>query len=131
MSYTWLALAAVVFALALDLFVLRTRLVRRRVFWVAYLIIFVFQLISNGVLTYRHVVRYDHAAILGLRIAGAPVEDIAFGFSLVLQTLCWWAWWGRRVTSRGYRARAARQKAGPATASRRASGPDTRRSSTW
>jgi len=123
MSYTWLALAAVVFALALDLFVLRTRLVRRRVFWMAYLIIFVFQLISNGLLTYRHVVRYDHGAILGLRIAGAPVEDLAFGFSLVLQTLCWWAWWGQR-------ARAARQNAGPATASRRASGTETRRSST-
>ena len=39
--------------------VLRTRLVRRRVFWVAYAIIIVFQLISNGMLTYRHVVRYD------------------------------------------------------------------------
>jgi lycopene cyclase domain-containing protein len=124
LSYTWLALAAVVFALALDLFVLGTRLVLRRVFWVAYLVIFVFQLISNGVLTYRHVVRYDRGAILGLRLAGAPVEDIAFGFSLVLQTLCWWAWWGQRL-------RAARQKAGPATASRRESGTETRRSSTW
>ncbi len=133
MSYTWLALAGVAFALALDLLVLRTRLVCRRAFWVAYLIIIVFQLISNGVLTYRNVVRYDSGAILGLRIAGAPVEDLAFGFSLVLQTLGWWAFWGqrgRRMPSRGYRARAARQNAGTATASRRESATETRRSST-
>jgi lycopene cyclase domain-containing protein len=109
-SYTWLALAAIVFALALDLLVLRTRLVLRRVFWVAYAIIFVFQLVSNGVLTYRHVVRYDRGAILGLRIAGAPVEDIAFGFSLVLQTLCWWAWWGRRLGSRAEHAEMAAER---------------------
>ncbi len=123
MTYTWLALIAVAFAVSLDLLILRTRLVRRRVFWVAYLIILVFQLITNGVLTYRNVVRYNPAAILGLRIAGAPVEDLAFGFSLVLQTLAWWAFWGQR-------ARAARQNAGPATARRRDSLTETRRSST-
>jgi lycopene cyclase domain-containing protein len=95
-SYTWLALAGLAFALVLDLVVLRTRLVRRRAFWVAYAIIIVFQLISNGVLTYRHVVRYDPGSILGLRIAGAPIEDLFFGFSLVLQTLAWWVWRGRR-----------------------------------
>lgn len=106
MSYTWLAVAGVALALVLDLVVLRTRLVRKRVFWVAYLIILVFQLISNGVLTYRHVVRYDHGAILGLRLAGAPVEDLAFGFSLVLQTLSWWVWWGRRSTVSAARGRA-------------------------
>ena len=30
------------------------------------------------------------------RIADAPVEDLLFGFSLVVQTLTWWTWWGRR-----------------------------------
>jgi len=100
MSYTWLALAGIALALVLDLAVLRTRLVRRRAFWVAYAIIIVFQLISNGVLTYRHIVRYDSGAILGLRLAGAPVEDLFFGFSLVLQTLSWWVFWGRRRASR-------------------------------
>jgi hypothetical protein len=47
------------------------------------------------------VVRYDSGTILGLRIAGAPVEDLFFGFSLVLQTLSWWVWWGRRVQAPG------------------------------
>ena len=97
MSYTVLAFAGVVVALALDVAVLRTRLVARRAFWVAYAIIICFQLISNGILTYRHIVRYDLATIFGFRVAGAPVEDLLFGFSLVLQTLAWWVWWGRRV----------------------------------
>ncbi len=100
MSYTALALAGVAVALLLDLAVLRTRLVARRAFWMAYAIIIVFQLISNGILTYRNVVRYDSGTILGWRIAGAPVEDLLFGFSLVLQTLAWWVWWGRRVRRR-------------------------------
>jgi lycopene cyclase domain-containing protein len=97
-TYTALALTGIAAALVLDLVVLRTRLVRLRVFWASYGIILVFQLITNGVLTYRNVVRYDSGTILGLRIAGAPVEDLLFGFSLVLQTLSWWVWWGRRVT---------------------------------
>jgi lycopene cyclase domain-containing protein len=100
-SYTALAFAGIAFALVMDLAVLRTRLVRQRIFWISYAIILVFQLISNGVLTYRNVVRYDSGTILGLRIAGAPVEDLLFGFSLVLQTLSWWVWWGRRVRAPG------------------------------
>jgi lycopene cyclase domain-containing protein len=97
MSYTALAFIGIAFALLMDLLVLRTRLVQQRVFWISYAIILVFQLLTNGILTYRNVVRYDSGTILGLRIAGAPVEDLLFGFSLVLQTLSWWVWWGRRL----------------------------------
>lgn len=96
MSYTVAALVGVAAALALDLVVLRTRLVTRKSFWVAYAIIVTFQLVSNAVLTCRGVVTYRTAVIIGLRIACAPVEDLLFGFSLVLQTLVWWVWWGRR-----------------------------------
>jgi lycopene cyclase domain-containing protein len=95
-SYTALALLGVVAAVTLDLAVLRTRLLTRRVFWVSYAIIVFFQLITNGILTGRDIVRYDPAAILGLRIVYAPIEDLLFGFSLVVQTLAWWVWWGRR-----------------------------------
>ena len=124
MSYTALAVLGVVLALGLDLAVLRTRLVTRRSFWVAYAIILLFQLVTNGVLTGFHVVRYDRDQILGPRIAYAPVEDLLFGFSLVLQTLAWWVFWGR--TAWGRRARTARTHAGPATASRRGMPTDTR-----
>lgn len=100
MSYTAAALLGVAGAMALDLLILRTRLLRRRIFWVAYAIVLGFQLLTNGVLAGSHVVIYDTAAIWGPRLARAPVEDIAFGFSLVLQTLSWWVWWGRRGLGR-------------------------------
>ena len=90
MTYTVAALLGVAGAIVVDLAVLRTALVRRVVFWATYPIIVVFQLASNGVLTGRHIVRYDPAAIIGLRIVYAPVEDLLFGFALVLLTLSLW-----------------------------------------
>ena len=102
MSYTALALLGVVLTVLFDLFVLRTRLLTRKIFWVSYAIIIFFQLITNGILTGRDIVTYNPDAILGLRIVYAPVEDLLFGFALVVETLAWWVWWGRRgVQARG------------------------------
>jgi lycopene cyclase domain-containing protein len=97
MTYTALAVGGLVISVGLDMAVLRTRLVLRRAFWTSYAIVLFFQLLTNGWLTGREIVRYDELAIVGLRIAFAPVEDLLFGFSLVLQTLAWWVWWGRRL----------------------------------
>jgi lycopene cyclase domain-containing protein len=101
MSYTALAVLGVAGAVVLDLVVLRTRLLVRRAFWVSYAIIVFFQLVTNGILTGRDIVTYDPGTILGLRIVYAPVEDLLFGFSLVVQTLAWWVWWGRRGVQQG------------------------------
>lgn len=90
MTYTVAAVLGVLAAVLLDLLVLRTALLRQRSFWIAYAIVVGFQLITNGVLTGRGVVRYDPSAIVGVRLVHAPVEDLLFGFSLVLQTLSWW-----------------------------------------
>ena len=97
MSYTLLAVVAVLGALVLDLAVLRTSLVRRRAFWTAYTIVLFFQLLTNGWLAGRDIVVYAADDILGARFVYAPVEDLLFGFSLVLQTQAWWIWWGRRL----------------------------------
>jgi lycopene cyclase domain-containing protein len=99
MSYSALAVVAVVGVLVVDLLVLRTRLVTRRVFWTAYAIVIVFQLLMNGVLTGLDVVTYDPGAIWGPRIAYAPVEDLLFGFALVLLTLASWAAVNRRANT--------------------------------
>ncbi|UQX87218.1 lycopene cyclase domain-containing protein [Jatrophihabitans telluris] len=96
MSYTVLVVLALAGAVTVDLAVLRTALVRRRAFWFSYGICLVFQLLVNGVLTGIPVVRYSAADILGLRIAYAPVEDIGFGFALILLTLACWVALGRR-----------------------------------
>jgi lycopene cyclase domain-containing protein len=96
MSYTALSVVAVVVAVAVDLVVLRTWLLFRRIYWVSYAIVLFFQLLVNGVLTGRHVVRYNPHTIVGLRIAYAPLEDLLFGFALVTLTLSLWVWLGRR-----------------------------------
>ncbi|GIH18674.1 lycopene cyclase domain-containing protein [Rugosimonospora africana] len=96
MTYTEAAVAGVAGALLVDLFLLRTRLVGSGTFWLTYPIVLVGQLIVNGLLTGRRIVRYDPHAIIGWRFGYAPVEDLAFGFALVLTTLSLWAWLGRR-----------------------------------
>jgi lycopene cyclase domain-containing protein len=103
-TYTLAALLGVAGALVVDLLVLRTRLVTRAVFWSTYPIIIGFQLLSNGILTGREIVLYDPDAILGLRIVYAPVEDLFFGFAMILLTLSVWVWLGRRGVQRTPRA---------------------------
>jgi lycopene cyclase domain-containing protein len=102
-TYTVAALLGVTGALLVDLALLRTRLVLRRVFWVAYPIVFAFQVLFNGFLTGLAVVRYDRGAILGPRLGYAPVEDLLFGFALVLLTLSLWVWWEGRSAPRAVR----------------------------
>ena len=110
MSYSAIAVTAVVAVLAVDLFVLRTRMVTRKVFWAAYAIVIVFQLLLNGVLTGRDVVTYDPRVIWGPRIAYAPVEDLLFGFALVTLTLASWAAVNRRANTASRRGRDTRTR---------------------
>jgi lycopene cyclase domain-containing protein len=110
MTYSTLAVAAVVAVVVVDLVVLRTRLVTRRVFWVAYAIVLAFQLLVNGILTGRGVVRYDPATIWGPRFVHAPVEDLLFGFALVTLTLASWAAVNRRANTASRRGRETRTR---------------------
>ena len=105
MTYTAIAVVAVLVALALDRWVARTRLTTTGDWWAAYAIIVFFQLLTNGWLTGRRIVQYDPDAILGSgdvvlvgdgRLVFAPVEDLAFGFALVLTSCVVWVWLGRR-----------------------------------
>lgn len=96
MTYTQASLLAIAVTVVVDLWVLRTRLLTRRVFWVSYVIVLFFQLLTNQWLTSRGVIVYDETTITGARIGSAPIEDIGFGFGLVVQSMAWWVWWGRR-----------------------------------
>lgn len=114
MTYTQVAVLGVIVAAVADLWLLRTRMLRRRVFWTSYAIIVFFQLVSNGMFTGFNIVRYDGDAIIGAtspdagsptflgegRIAFAPVEDLLFGFALVLLSISGWVWLGRRGVQR-------------------------------
>jgi len=114
MTYTAIGVLAVVIAVLLDLFVFKTRMVTRAVFWSSYAIIVFFQLITNGLFTGTQIVKYYGAAIMGGsspadsaptflgdgRIAFAPAEDLLFGFSLILLSISLWVFWGRRGVDR-------------------------------
>ena len=99
MSYTAIAICAVLASIALDLLIIRSDLLKRKAFWTSYAIILPFQLLTNWWLTSRNIVMYQSSTILGPRIASAPLEDLLFGFALVLSVLSMWVYWGRK----GYR----------------------------
>jgi lycopene cyclase domain-containing protein len=124
-TYTLVVSIAVLAAIGLDVALTRVRLIARKAFWVSYAIIVAFQLIVNGVLTGVPIVRYRASAISGLRFAYAPVEDLLFGFCLVLSTLTIWVWLGRRA-----RVTHEPTRPGPATAARRLTPTETRREKT-
>lgn len=96
MVYTDIALLAFILSILLDLFVTKSRLVIRAVFWTSYSIILPFQLITNWWLTSRDIVMYSPNAITGIRIASAPAEDLFFGFALVLSVMSLWIFWGKK-----------------------------------
>jgi lycopene cyclase domain-containing protein len=109
-SYTAIAVLAALAAVALDRWGARTRLTASATWWLAYAIIVAFQLLTNGWLTGRGIVRYDPDTIIGGsrvrfigdgRLAFAPVEDLGFGFALVLTTCVVWVWLGRRREGEG------------------------------
>ena len=109
MTYTQLAVIGVLTVIVLDLNVFKTRLLQRRLFWVSYSIVIFFQLVTNGILTGFGIVEYDGAAIIGSstpetnspqfigdgRLFFAPIEDLLFGFSLVVLSLIFWVALGR------------------------------------
>ena len=109
MTYTALAVLGVLAAVVLDRWFARTRVTSTVDWWAAYAIIVFFQLLTNGWLTGRGIVRYAPDAIIGSdrvvfigdgRLVFAPVEDLAFGFALVLTSCVAWVWLGRRGSDR-------------------------------
>jgi lycopene cyclase domain-containing protein len=61
---------------------------------------FFFQIITNWWLTSRGIITYHPDVIVGVRIASAPVEDLFFGFSMIVMVISQWIYWGRRGIQR-------------------------------
>ena len=96
MTYSDIALYAVLFAVVTDLYFIRVQMITRGIFWFSYGLIFPFQLLTNRWLTSNHIVIYSPEQIIGVRFAGAPVEDLLFGFSMILLTLSFWEFYRAR-----------------------------------
>jgi lycopene cyclase domain-containing protein len=93
MLYTVPAVVAAVTVVVLELVWLRTGLLRRPSFWVAYAICLFFQVLVDGWLTKLSapIVRYDPDEITGWRFPwDIPVEDYVYGFALITLTLLLW-----------------------------------------
>ena len=114
MTYTQIAIVAALLAVFVDIWIIKSAITTRKVFWVSYIIIIFFQLISNGILTGAGIVEYSGAKIIGSdtpidsrppflgdgRIAYAPVEDLIFGFALIVLTLSMWVRLGQKGIQR-------------------------------
>jgi lycopene cyclase domain-containing protein len=99
MSYTQISILAVIIAVILDLFIIKTALLKRAAFWTSYAIILPFQFMTNWWLTSRNIVMYDPDVITGVRFFSAPAEDVLFGFALILSVLSLWINLGKRASA--------------------------------
>ena len=93
LGYTLPAVLAVVVVCAWERWVLRTGLFRRPAYWISMLIVFGFQILSDGWLTKLSapVVLYTERYTSGVRFPwDIPIEDFLFGFALVTAVLLRW-----------------------------------------
>jgi len=100
-TYSDIAVAAVFVAVVVDLFVFQIALLLRLATWLSVRLILPFQLMTNWWLTHlrddgKGIVMYNPDSITGYRIAAAPIEDLLFGFALILSVMGLWEFWGRR-----------------------------------
>ncbi len=83
LTYTQITVYALIITIFFDIFVTKNSLLSTLRFWLSYAIILPFQLVTNWWLTSREIVTYNPDSIIGLRVAGAPFEDLIFGFAMV------------------------------------------------
>ena len=92
-EYTVAAVVAALAVVAVELWWLRTGLLRRSTFWIALAICFFFQVLVDGWLTKLSapIVRYSDDHTTGVRFPwDIPVEDYLYGFALITLTLLLW-----------------------------------------
>ncbi|MEQ7124372.1 lycopene cyclase domain-containing protein [Actinopolymorpha sp. B11F2] len=98
-EYTVAAALSVPAVVALELLVLRTHLFRRPAYWLTVVIVLGFQILVDGWLTKLSapIVVYAPRQASGIRFPwDIPVEDFAFGFSLMTLTILLWERLARR-----------------------------------
>ena len=113
MTYIQIGIIYCLLAFVLDFYILKTKVLKLRMFWLSYVIVLFFQFVTNGILTKNLIVRYNDFALIGGdysdktppmigdgRLFYAPVEDVFFGFSMIVMTISIWIWLGRRNIQR-------------------------------
>ena len=90
LTYTQITVYALIITIFFDIFVTKNSLLSTLRFWLSYAIILPFQLVTNWWLTSREIVTYNPDSIIGLRVTGAPFEDLIFGFAMILAVMTMW-----------------------------------------
>jgi lycopene cyclase domain-containing protein len=96
MTYTEITSLALIIVILVDIFWFKTSMLTTRGFWASYAIVLPFQLLTNWWLTSNEIVLYSPDAIIGLRLAGAPIEDLLFGFAMMVGYLSCWVYRNER-----------------------------------
>ena len=90
LSYTQITVYALILSVLFDMLINKDSMLATLRFWISYGIIVPFQLVTNWWLTSREIVMYNPDSIIGLRVAGAPIEDLIFGFAMILAVMAMW-----------------------------------------
>jgi lycopene cyclase domain-containing protein len=99
-EYTFLALAAAVVVVGVEVLWLRTRLLRQSAYAVTMVIMLIGQVVVDGWLTKLSapIVLYDEEQTTGVRFPwDIPIEDFLFGFALLTLVLLLWKRAGARA----------------------------------
>ena len=124
MEYTIASVIGVVAVVLVEVLGLRTGVLTKSRFWIAYGIVVFFQVLVDGWLTKLSapIVIYSPDEATGLRFPwDVPVEDYLFGFALIALTIMLWekAGPGRAATGRGGGAEPGNGRTGTAPTLRR------------
>ena len=96
MEYTYLVITGTAMVIVLDR-VCGTHLLKQKIFWIYWGVVTVLMFIVNGYLTWRPIVIYNEAKMLGIRLFTIPIEDFFFGFSLIGLNLIIWELYNKKL----------------------------------
>ncbi|MDA2977254.1 MAG: hypothetical protein O3B81_00580, partial [Actinomycetota bacterium] len=65
MTYLQIGIIYCLLAIIVDLLILKTKVLKLKMFWISYIIVLFFQFLTNGVLTRFLIVRYNDFATIG------------------------------------------------------------------
>lgn len=83
LTYALMGLPFIGFVLLLDMVILRTWVVRLRRTWIVMAVLLVLTAIFDQLLVI-HIVNYNEAHLLGLRLWRAPIEDFSYTIAAVI-----------------------------------------------
>lgn len=83
-TYLVMGLPFIAAVLALDLLILKTKVITNKRFWIVLALMLIMTAIFDQVLTGLPIVTYNEAKMLGLKIGYAPIEDFMYSFAAVV-----------------------------------------------